>query len=145
MATTWSSDVAASIGAAEGVVSEFTLAKASGAQNRIDISGTVKDAGGTAVASAVFLAYLSDDATAGAGESDFSPSSAAATFSTGSLLMSLEENGTTPTAFLVKTDANGDFEIRYTDTAQEAFVFCALPFDGGAPTLLEIVTGDYTD
>lgn len=154
MATTWSQNIVTSLDSATladslsqqlAEVKEFTLAKASSVQNRIDLTIVARDSEGTAIPNAVFLIYLSDDATAGAGESDFSPSTAAATFAQGSLLISLEENGTTSTAMLVKADAQGDVELRYTDTAQEGFVLCAVPWGGVAPSLLEVVTGDYTD
>ena len=117
----------------------------SGTINVVNVGGIVKDAEGTFIPNGIVLLYLTDDATDGVGESDFSPSTAAPVQTAGTILYPLGDNGTTTTAMLVRADELGQFTLTYTDTAQEPFVLAALPDGATAPTLLEVVTGDYDD
>lgn len=126
-------------------VRSITLAKASGAQNRIDVSGVMKDGLGAVVPFGRVAYWLSDDDTDGIGLSVFSPSTPAAVQTKGKLFP-LNVVSSVEVAGIIEADINGEFELRWTDTAQEGFVLVVLPLHGAdAPTLLAVVTGDYTD
>jgi hypothetical protein len=119
----------------------ISFSAAAGGSNVAEVTITVKDGAGNAIAAVHNLDVWLSDAATGAGLTATTASGAvAAKTSSGTDLGTL----TTKKALRVQTLATGVYTLSITDTAKTGFYVCAsLPGTGKAKVSSQLVTGNY--
>lgn len=116
-----------------------TATAAAGAANITNVSITVKDHTGTAVAFPVMLDVWLSDATTGAGLTATSASGTVVAGASGVDIATL----TAKKALRVQTTVAGLYILQITDTAKTAFKVCVQMPDGKVVVPITLATGNY--
>lgn len=134
----YTSGAAAKLGVLDGVPAAIVITHAAGAANIVNVTFTVNDAAGVAIAKPAFIdVWLSDAAT---GLAVTSHAADTITASTGSVW----HVNTAAIALRLQTSATGVATIVLTDTHKTAFYVCAaLGIDPRPNSIHLLATGDF--
>lgn len=114
---------------------------AAGGANVCEVTATVRDGHGDAIAKPLLLTIWLSDAATGAGLT--------ATAASGTVQAKSGEGAdfgvlTAKKALVVQTKTDGTYTLEITDTAKTGFYVCAaIPFTGFNAVSRQLVTGDY--
>ncbi len=126
--------------AAGGVPAGITLSPAAGGSNVCEVTVTVVDGAGAAIAKVFTLDLWLSDAASGAGLTATSASgNVEAKTSSGVVLQAV----TAKKHLRVQTLATGVFVLSITDTAKTAFKVCVSNPATGLPHIVTLATGNY--